>query len=86
MLQGASDPRPGSGLWTNKHERFYIKQRQNKRDPSPNSVEEERAVEKREMLEGNHSRFCGASCPVYIPGEVVPAEIRISQNLMLLKE
>jgi hypothetical protein len=59
---------------TNKYERFSNKQRQKKREASRYSDEEGSAGGKRERLDGNECRCCGASWLfIYTkPDEVVP--------------
>jgi hypothetical protein len=45
-----------------------------KGEESRNNDEEGREGRKEERLEGNKRRFCGASCPIDIPSEVVQAQ------------
>jgi hypothetical protein len=79
MLQGGSDPRPGSGSGTNKQERFSNNIEIRKREASRKRSRREDGWE-RERFEGNQGRFCSverAACPIHVPGEDAPAQIQI---------
>jgi hypothetical protein len=76
MLQGVSDPRPGSGSGTNKQERFsnhkYIEMAsQVVKD------QEGRAEGKERVFRGTKAGTVGwAACPIHILGEDAPVQIQ----------
>jgi hypothetical protein len=77
MLQGGSDPRPGSGSGTNKQERFS-NQKYIERERQVVNDQEGRASGKERGLRGTKAGSVErAACPTHVPGEDAPAQIQI---------